>query len=425
MTTFRERTKSLLQGFIRFTPMNPPQREGSYFYPVYGGAHTFDDLQLLKDYQQIPEVSAIVNMKARAFSKMQIRQVSKTTGEDQKKYEDNIKVLRSPNYFQSLNEFMMQTKTFRELFGNEYIYLNYPYGFSPLSSKAMFTLPPNLMTTKTPDKRPFYMTLEPDIEYEFLWGSDKYPINKEALIHLNSNRVEMMPKNWVEGESWLSYQRAVINNIRSAYEARGFLIENRGAMGILTNAGKDQAGTIPMDQKEKDDLRTKLSTYTHEKNKVPWILTSLALNWKQISIDDPSKLGLFEEVKTDFYKLCDAAGTPPELFGSDKGTTFENQKWAERRLYENTIIPEAEEWIGALNAAFETDKRSWSIIGSFQHLNIFQENLKERGYALNLLSQGLHNMYSDTAISLQDYQNELRRAGLVIGTPGLQTTMPT
>jgi hypothetical protein len=225
----------------------------------------------------------------------------------------------------------------------------------------------------------------------------------------------MNKDNWVDGESWLAYQRAPVNNIRAAYHARGFLIENRGAMGILSNAAKDTAGAIPMDAKEKTDLREQLAAYSRDSGKVPWIITNLALEWKQISIDNPQNLGLFEEVKQDFYKLCDAAGVDPILFGGENGT-FENQKWAERRMYENTTIPEAEEWIGAINSGFETDNKGWIIAGTYDHLNVFQENLKERGDALNRMGSGLTRFLQDGAIDIEGYREELRRAGLVIGT---------
>jgi len=400
----------------RFDATHPPEKYGnSYFIPISGNGRTFADLQLLKDYTEIPEVSAIISLKAKAFSKMKLMIISKSTGQEAQNRIYDIKVLRNPNWFQSQKEFLMQTKTFREIFGNEFIYLNYPYGMPSQRSKAMFTLPPNLIETKTPDKQPFYLQLEPNIEYTFSWGNKKYNIPQENLIHLNDNRVDMQKDNWVDGQSWLAYQRAAVNNIRSAYEARGFIIDNVGVQGILTNAGTDVAGTQVMDETEKEHLKEKLAGMRHQKGKFPAIITSLALDWKKMSVDNPANLGLFEETRNDFNKLCDAAGTPGELFSSDTGTTFENQKWAERRLYENTIIPEAEEWIGALNSQFETEGESWEIVGSYTHLNVFQENLKEKGDALNRITLALSNALNVGMIDRDEYREELRRFGLILG----------
>lgn len=419
MAKLTQRLKSAFD-IIRFGPDTPPEKlGGSYFYPLLSNPSTYNDIQLLKDYDEIPEVSAIINLKAKAFSKMKLRIVSKKTGEeeqDAKNYEYKIKVLRNPNWFQSQKEFMIQTKLFREIWGNEYIYLNYPFGMPSRRATAMFALPANLMTTKTPDERPFYLQVDPNIEYYFEWGNKKHLILKENLIHLNDNRVHMTKENWVEGQSWLAYQRAPVNNIREAYYSRGFIIKNVGVQGILTNAaGNDVAGMIQISPEEAEDVQKKIANMRNFKDKFPVIATNLPLDFKKMSVDNQANLGLYEEVKEDMFKLCDASGVPADLFSSSTGSTFSNQIWSERRLYENTIIPEAEEWIGALNSQFETESESWEIVGSFTHLNVFKENMKEQGDAINRLATGLSRALADQAINIEEYRDELRRMGLVIG----------
>jgi hypothetical protein len=229
----------------------------------------------------------------------------------------------------------------------------------------------------------------------------------------------MTKENWVEGQSWLAYQRATVNNIREAYYSRGFIIKNIGVQGILTNAaGKDAAGQVPIDAKQVEDVQKRIAEMRRFKDKFPVIATNLPLDWKKMSVDNPANLGLYEEVKEDMFKLCDAAGTPAELFGSSTGSTFANQIWAERRLYENTIIPEAEEWIGALNSQFGTENESWVIVGSFTHLNVFKENMKEQGDAINRMATGLSRALADQVINIEEYRDELRRMGLVIGNNG-------
>lgn len=409
----RQRFKSAINAF-RFTPENPPERlGGSYFYSLNKSSSTYNDLQLLKDWQEIPEVSAIVSVKAKAFSKMQVKEVSKATGKEMPNQQYHIKCLRNPNWFQSRNEFMLQTKAFREVFGNEYMYLDLPFGVNSRRSKAMFTLPPYLMETKTPDKRPFFMQTDPVIEYWFTWGSDKYLIPKEQMIHLTDNRLAMTKDNWVNGESWLASQRAPVNNIRAAYAGRGFILENVGVMGMLSPKS-DVAGSMVLDDKQKEDLRQRIHQMKNHKDEFPVLFPDRSMDWVQMSVENPTNLGLFEEVREDFYKLCDAAGVSAILFSSATGATFENQKWAERRMYENTIIPEAEEWIGAMNAYFGTENESWELVGDFSHLNVFQENSKERGDAINRLATGLSRALADQAINVEDYRQELRRAGIAV-----------
>jgi len=100
----------------------------------------------------------------------------------------------------------------------------------------------------------------------------------------------------------------------------------------------------------------------------------------------------------------------------ENGATYENQKWAERRLYENTIIPEDLERIEALNSALDTASRGWIIVGSYEHLNVFQENRKERGDAIARLMNGLKIALDSGAISAIEIQQELAKFGIVAPT---------
>jgi hypothetical protein len=81
-------------------------------------------------------------------------------------------------------------------------------------------------------------------------------------------------------------------------------------------------------------------------------------------------------------------------------------------MYEATIIPDAQEWVDAMNAAFETEKKSWMIVGSFDQLNIFAENRKERAQSIQLVTGGLSRAFLDGAITLDQYRDELDAMGV-------------
>lgn len=406
------RLKSAIDIFRWGTTIDPIKLGGSYFIPISSSSSTYNQVDALRSFTEIPEVNAVINTKARMFSRMQVEIVSKTTGEPAKNYEYLVKVLRNPNWYQAQKEFLRQTKLFRDIFGNEYLYFNKAFGLPFTSVKSMYTLPPNMVITKTPQDMPFYMYHTPVIEYEFQWGNEKYQLDQSAMIQLNDNRVNISKENWVTGESKLTSLKVPINNIRAAYEARNVLIENRGALGILSNAGKDVAGTLPMDRTEKETLQKELQTYGLSKQKAQWIITNLALEWQQISIDDPQKLGLFPEVESDFQRICDAFGVDRDMFANEKGATWENKKQGERATWNNTIIPEAMEWIDALNDTFETQDKSWTIVGTFENIPALQENLKERGQALQLVTGALGNALTAGVITVEDYKLELAKYGI-------------
>lgn len=391
---------------------------GDFFYPYsVVSSLNWKDRDYLQHYLEVPELASVINKKASAFSKMKIEVVSKATGKPVNNQDTAAKTLRNPNYFQSQKEFLYQTKLFHEIFGNEFLYFFKPAGFTTKIS-GLFTLPPLFVEIDEPTDRPFFLrsNFADEVQYWISMGNQRTNLDKGEFVHINQAASNIKADNVFWGESRMQSAMVAIQNIRAAYEARNVLIENRGALGILTNNSTDGIGsTLPLDEKEKQKVQDEWKKYGIQKNQFQAIITSLNLKWQQISTD-ANKLQLFEETKADQEQLCDAYGVPFELFANQKGVTFDNKKQARREFYENTIIPEAEEWIDALNRYFETYNKSWEIKGSFDHLSVFQENQKERAQSITLLTNALSKAFQDGALSLDQYKAELRK--LRIGENG-------
>ena len=379
----------------------------SYFYPL-----TFSGLNIGKYYtwySQIPELQIVLNKKADAHANVNQRVVNKKTGEEV--INEVSKILENPNWFQSHKELIKQSVLFREINGNEYIYFLKPVGFG---ARAMYTMPSHLVEVDTQDTPPFWLeSKEPEqIKYKISWNDKKYQLDTKSIIHLNDNRVDMSQKKYLTGQSKLEALSDPIKNIKAAYEARGELIINHGAIGILSNDNKDGIGaSIPLMEKDKEDLQNQYKKYGLTKNKWHVMITNQSLKWQQMAVDI-SRMKLFEEVKEDTIKICDAYGVPYELLGSDKGVTFANKEEAEKQFYQDKIIPEANERTQALNRYFETEGQSWEIISTFEHLPIFGDNLKEKAMALNQLTTGLSKALADQAITIDQYKAELTKYGI-------------
>lgn len=388
--------------------------DGFFWQMPSGNALNWNNNNFLKDYLEVPEVNAIITQKAKAFSNGKIKVVYKATKKEVEKSNKLAKLLSNPNWMQSEKEFRMQTKIFREIFGNEFMYLYTPVGQTD-NYKGLFTLPPQLVETDINGKsKPFFLETEKpeNITYSINWEGSKIPLDYDNLIHLNSNNAAVKEDNYFNGKSTLSGVGASIENIRAAYEARFTLIENRGALGIFTNENKDASGAaLAIKPNEKKELQNEISRYGLTRDKWQFIITSQALKYQQIGIN-VRELMLFEECQEDRERLCDAFGFPIELLSSNKGTTFANKNEASKLLYQNTIIPEAEEWVAALNAKFETETLPYHIVITFDHLPVMQENIKERAQTLLMLTNSLSKSLADGAITVEQYQNELKNFGI-------------
>lgn len=393
----------------------PPRKLGNdYFYGISGrGAKSLDYLEA---FNCLPEVNAVINLSARCLSSGKIKIVDKTAKEVAHQY---TTLLQDPNWFQPISEFMRQTKIFHDVYGNEFLFMLRPIGMNIV--KGLFTLPPNLVECEYLDKQPFFLFNDiPEVKYSIkLANNQKMTLAHEDIIHLNDNRVSIssaMDKNLLLGESKLKSLAPVISNLFRAYESRGVIMHRRGAVGIISNENKDAIGsTIPLGDDEKKDVQEGFSNYGLRPDQYQYILTSLPLKWQPIELD-PRKLGLFEETAEDFSKIMDAFGIPQEMFVRTEGATYENQNQARKSLYENSVIPEAQEWIGAINQSLFEDDTAKAIV-DYSHLPIFQEDLKVTTDIMNTRVSYLSRLLADNAISIEEYREELFKVGIGNGKP--------
>lgn len=414
-------------GFSGVTKSAPEKFDNDSFFYSFDQAATYslgggDDVRRLKAFLTIPEVNAIFNLRARAHGNFKVAAVD-LKGNILENFVDPLaEIIENPNYYQSKEEFFGQTNLFRDIFGNEFIHLTIPFGTSkPI---GLFSLPSqNVDIENVPvgavyssGTGPFYLLRDMPAHVRYIFKDTdgvSYPLRYENLLHLNDNNVVFKSNTeFLKGLSKLDALAAPIENIRVAYEARNVIIVNRGAIGILSNASKDGIGsTAPMNKLEKEKLQAEFRKYGLSKNQWQVIITNLALNWQQMSID-VDKLKLFDETREDTLKICDAYGTPYELLASIRNTTFDNKKEAKRQWYRETIIPEANARIAGINRKYKTSERGFRFIPMFDHLPIFDTEKMERARSLYFMVNSLTKALEDGAIDIEQYKRELKKYGI-------------
>jgi hypothetical protein len=404
------------------TPTDTPDKFGDqFFYGIGLSSLNWDGTKFLNDFM-LPEVNGIISLKVNAFANGRLKILSDATGKEVSNNEPIVKVLRNPNYLQSQKEFLQQTKFFREIYGNEVLNFLYPVGM-PSSLKGMFTINPEIVRIKENLTIPPFLKTASDARYSYIWNNQQREFDQDAILHMNranvsncstisqqETKVDGFQRSYYWGMPTLASLQGPVKNIRAAYEARNVLIENRGALGILTNRASDGIGaTMPLNPKDKKELHDEYRKYGLTKAQYQIIITSLSLDWKQMAID-ADKLKLLEECKADTEILCLGFGVPYDMIA--QGVTFDNKLRAERQLYQNTIIPEAQEWVDGLNRKLNTADKSWTIHMTYDHLPVFQENQKERAGALMQLTAALDKALMAGAITVDQYKAELQKFGI-------------
>lgn len=182
--------------------------------------------------------------------------------------------------------------------------------------------------------------------------------------------------NIVRPISRIDSLRLPLSNIMASYKKRNVLLENIGAIGILSAQQNDMGGAIPMTPEE----RQKIQRDWYKRQKDELIITESNVNWQPMSY--PTRdLMLFEELTEDKLALIDAYGLNYNLFSSTSGATFTNMRDSIRMAYTDTIIPETQQMYDSMMAQWGLDKEGYHLEANFDHLPVLQEDQNQKASA--------------------------------------------
>jgi hypothetical protein len=117
---------------------------------------------------------------------------------------------------------------------------------------------------------------------------------------------------------------------------------------------------------------------------------------------------LFEEIATDAIAVCNGYGVPEILLKMYlKGATFENQVASVRRLYEGTLIPEAEDDLIALSNFLGLNETDYYLYPSFAHVPVLQESEELKEKTAKLRSDRLLGELAQKLITPDEYRTAM------------------
>lgn len=221
-------------------------------------------------------------------------------------------------------------------------------------------------------------------EFEFWYNSKEYQtILLEDMVYLNTpDGINLI--NPINRIDTLKYP---LSNIMSQYNKRNVLLENIGAIGILSSKKSDMGGSLPMDPEEREEIQR--DWLKRQKDKL--VITEADVQWTPMSY--PTKdLMLFEELTEDKMAIIDAYGLSYYLFSQAKGSTFSNVKEGMRMTYQDTIIPETEQMYATISHQLGLTDQGMVLVPDFSHIAVLQydENLKAQ--ALNLRADAVNKI---------------------------------
>jgi hypothetical protein len=341
----------------------------------------------------IPELRSVINKRATMMSS----NVPTLFDKDGNLVTDHWinDLITKPNGVQSWSDVVYSMSVQDALYSNVVAYC-------PVRSfgqrNLIITLPNNKIKINLSGKKLKQMEIN-DLIDSFVFTYDdgsKETIQLEDSIYLTT--ADGM--NIVRPISRIDSLRLPLSNIMASYNKRNVLLENLGAIGILSAQSNDMGGAIPMTPEE----RQKIQKDWYRRQKDELIITESNVNWQPMSY--PTRdLMLFEELTEDKLAIIDAFGLNYNLFSSEKGSTFSNVRDSIRMAYTDTIIPETQQMYDSMIAQWGL-QGEYYLQANFQHLPILQDDEQVKAQAEKTKVDTWSVMLRDGVITQQQYAEE-------------------
>lgn len=230
-------------------------------------------------------------------------------------------------------------------------------------------------------------------EFQFWYDSKKHDtIEVSDMVYLNTpDGINLL--NPVNRIDTLKYP---LSNIMASYNKRNVILENMGAIGILSSKKSDMGGALPMTPEEREEIQA--DWLRRSKDKL--VMTEADVNWTPMSY--PTKdLMLFEELTEDKMAIIDAYGLSYYLFSQSNGATFTNVKEGMRMSYQDTIIPETEQMYATISQQLGLYEQGVYLKPDFSHIAVLQDDKAAEASAMNLRADAVNKIIA-AGVELDD-----------------------
>lgn len=316
-------------------------------------------------FVEIPELRAVIDKRATMMASNIPCLYDKNGNEITKHW--LLDLIKKPNSTQSWSDVVYSIGVQDALYSNTFLY-------APKRSfnirNLLVPLPSNKVKINTTGRTLKQMDQDGLIQnFTFQYDSgeqDKFEV--EEMIYLTT--ADGM--NLINPESRIDSLKYPLSNLKASYHKRNVLLENIGAIGILSAEQNDMGGVLPMDAQTKKDMQR--DWYRRSKDEL--IITEASVKWTPMSF--PTKeLMLFEEMTADKLAIIDTFGLNANLFSSEKGSTFTNVRDSIRMVYTDTIQPETQQVYDNIMQQFGLADEGYRLVAEFDHLPIMQSDAKQ------------------------------------------------
>lgn len=347
--------------------------------------------------QDCPIVSTIINKEVEAFNNgkseiINVRSGKPAQGEN-KQYLD---LLSKPNAIQNQIQFESQIMGYTLAYGYCIVIYSQAIGFG---INKMWVLPPKYTTLNL--KRNYDITKVQSLSD---WiDSIEFKVNDKS-IKIDLNRAFIFKDSTIPvSNAFLPQSRLAplskpITSLLAVYKSENEMLLHRGPRGILSNTTAGDLNREPMGKDTRDELHVDFrNAYGMMPDQSQVIITDASLQWQSMSFN-AEELGLTNSYNRAVFDIATGLSYPKDLLQIE-GTTFNNQSAALKSLYQDMVIPFANNYCEQMGLLLGLNDKNLKYIKDYSHIAVFQESQKEKGDGLKSITEAAQVQFNLNAIT--------------------------
>lgn len=378
----------------------PPVFQGST--ETVGTIDTRGKAGQAKAYALCSPLMSVISKKCAAIKNLRLAATTED-GEDLER-PDAVRTISHPNSVQGIADFVAHIEAMTQIFGKAYIVRMESVGFP--GAFELFVAP-NLCVTENAAISPA-LSFMPDadiVDYTVTICGSSMKIAKEDMFIVRDASYDL---NACGGNisRMVSLQKPV-NTFVASYEAVHELMINRGMLAIisLTSGSGDiiRDARLPETESEKKNIQQAFRKYGIRSDQFKYAITSMNAAVSPVS-STITDLGLTDVQKACKKEIADIYQVPSVLLDVE-GSTYANAKEAKAILYNDAIIPEANNIFYVLNRIYGFE--DFKVMPYYDHLELFQESKREQAAGMTNLVNALNNAVSGGLMTTEQAKTEL------------------
>ena len=378
----------------------PPVFQGST--ETVGTIDTRGKAGQAKAYALCSPLMSVISKKCAAIKNLRLAATTED-GEDIER-PDAVRTISHPNSVQGIADFVAYIEAMTQIFGKAYIVRMESVGFP--EAFELFVVPNLCVTENAAISTALSFMPDADIvDYTVTICGSSMKIAKEDMFIVRDASYDL---NACGGNisRMVSLQKPV-NTFVASYEAVHELMINRGMLAIisLTSGSGDiiRDSRLPETESEKKNIQQAFRKYGIRSDQFKYAITSMNAAVSPVS-STITDLGLTDVQKACKKEIADIYQVPSVLLDVE-GSTYANAKEAKKILYNDAIIPEANNIFSVLNRIYGFE--DFKVMPYYDHLELFQESKREQAAGMTNLVNALNNAVSGGLMTTEQAKTEL------------------